>query len=111
MIIGDLRLTQEAKEFVSRVGRDRIVFQPCDVAKWDQLQKLVSTSEVKYKDVPDVWVAGAGVFEPVRLLAKFSFYVLTHGLRLINIMSLLPTSGSIPRIQDMPRWISTSLIR
>jgi hypothetical protein len=110
MIIGDLRLTQEAKEFVSRVGRDRIVFQPCDVVKWDQLQKLVSTSEVKYKDVPDVWVAGAGIFEPVRL-AKFSFYVLSHGLRLINLMSFLPTSGSIPRIQDIPRWISTPLIR
>lgn len=71
IIIGDLRLRQEAREFVSKAGPDRIVFQPCDVTEWDQLQELVSTSEEKYGDVPDVWIAGAGIFEPVGLLAKF----------------------------------------
>lgn len=65
LVIGDLKLTPEADAFVAKAGTDRIVFQHCDVTKWDQLQKLVSTSEEKYDDVPDVWIAGAGVFEPV----------------------------------------------
>lgn len=65
IIIGDIKLTLEAEEFISKACSDRVVFQPCDVSKWDQLQKLVSTSEKKYGDVPDVWIAGAGVFEPV----------------------------------------------
>lgn len=65
IIIGDLKLTPEAEAFVAKAGSDRLIFQPCDVTKWDQLQKLVPTSEEKYGDVPDVWIAGAGVFEPV----------------------------------------------
>lgn len=67
LIIGDLKLTPEAEAFISQASSDRIVFQPCDVTKWDQLQKFISTSEEKYGDVPDVYIAGAGVFEPVRL--------------------------------------------
>jgi hypothetical protein len=67
IIIGDLKLTPEAEEFVSKAGSSRIVFHPCDVSKWDQLQMLVSVSEDKYDDVPDIWIAGAGIFEPVSL--------------------------------------------
>jgi hypothetical protein len=43
--------------------------------KWDQLQQLVATSEKKYGDVPDVWIAGAGVFEPVSLPNFVKFLV------------------------------------
>jgi NAD(P)-dependent dehydrogenase (short-subunit alcohol dehydrogenase family) len=71
-MIGDLKLTPEAEAFVSKAGPDRVGFQLCDVSKWDQLQKLVATSEEKYGDVPDVWIAGAGVFEPVSLRVQYS---------------------------------------
>jgi len=81
IIIGDLKLTPEATDFVSKVGSDRIIFQPCDVTKWDQLQKLVSASEENYGNVPDVWIAGAGVFEPVRLPFNFSFHILSHSTK------------------------------
>jgi NAD(P)-dependent dehydrogenase (short-subunit alcohol dehydrogenase family) len=76
IIIGDVKLTPEAEAFVSKADSDRIVFQPCDVTKWDQLKRLVFTSEEKYGDVPDVWIAGAGVFEPVRLQINFFFRIL-----------------------------------
>jgi NAD(P)-dependent dehydrogenase (short-subunit alcohol dehydrogenase family) len=93
MIIGDLKLTPEAQHFVTSVGPDRIIFQPCDVTKWDQLQQLVSASEEKYGDVPDVWIAGAGVFEPVRLLIEFSFHILTPSSNTIINHDLKPLSN------------------
>ncbi|KAL4935970.1 hypothetical protein BDV06DRAFT_233820 [Aspergillus oleicola] len=61
VIIGDLRLTAEASEFVN--GRD-VIFQPTDVAKRRQLEALIEVSESRFGDVPDVYVAGAGAFEP-----------------------------------------------
>ena len=64
MIIADLRLTGEAREFLEEAG-DNVVFAECDVAVWADLQNLVKVSEREFGDVPDVYVAGAGVFEPV----------------------------------------------
>ncbi|KAI9740331.1 MAG: hypothetical protein M1834_004910 [Cirrosporium novae-zelandiae] len=60
VIIADLCLTKEAEDFI----QPGVVFQPCDVGKWDDLQNLITVSEKLFQDVPDVYVAGAGIFEP-----------------------------------------------
>lgn len=65
VVIADLKLSSEAEEFVNSSGR-RAVFAPCDVTLRKDLENLVNTSRLEFGDVPDVWIAGAGVFEPVR---------------------------------------------
>lgn len=64
-IIADLRLTQEAEEYMKTAKG--VVFAKCDVTKWADLQNLITVSQKEFGDVPDIYVAGAGVFEPVRL--------------------------------------------
>ena len=64
IIIADLRLTAEAEEFI-KTSEKHIVFTKCDVTRWEDLQNLVQLSQEKFNDVPDVYIAGAGVFEPV----------------------------------------------
>lgn len=61
VIIADLQLGKDSKNLSSD-----IVFQRCDVSKWSDLKKITAVSKEKFGDVPDVYVAGAGVFEPVR---------------------------------------------
>ena len=63
IIIADLRLTPEAEAITQ--GSEDIIFVPCDVAKWADLEALIQVSREKFNDVPDAYVAGAGVFEPV----------------------------------------------
>lgn len=65
VIIADLKLTEEATAEVERDSAN-LLFLPCDVAKRSELEKIVTTSESVFGDCPDVYVAGAGVFEPVR---------------------------------------------
>ena len=65
MIIADIRLTDEAEKFIQSVGADQLVFGKTDVAKRDDLENLIILSEKVFHDVPDVYIAGAGVFEPV----------------------------------------------
>lgn len=67
MIIADIKLTDDAKAIL---GPD-IIFQETNVANWSALQSLIALSEEKFGDVPDVYVAGVGVFEPV-LQTSFS---------------------------------------
>ena len=62
-MIGDLQLSTEAEEFVN--SSEDIVFAKCDVTNWQDLQNLVTVAEQKFGDVPDVYVPGAGIFEPV----------------------------------------------
>ncbi|KAF2186195.1 NAD(P)-binding protein [Zopfia rhizophila CBS 207.26] len=59
VIIADLRLGPESENL-----SPEIVFQSTDVRKWSDLRNLVEVSKEKFGDVPDVYVAGAGVFEP-----------------------------------------------
>lgn len=66
MIIADLRLTEDAKEAVR--SDQNIIFLPCNVTVWKDLQAIIDTSLAKFGDVPDVYVASAGVFEPVGFL-------------------------------------------
>jgi NADP-dependent 3-hydroxy acid dehydrogenase YdfG len=65
VIIADLRLTKEAEDFLATAGVS-VVFQPCDVVKRSDLESLIAVSQERFGDVPDVYIAGAGVFEPVR---------------------------------------------
>ena len=66
VILGDLRLTEDAQRFVAQAqSKDTVVFVRCDVTKRADLEGLVVQSEQKWGAVPDVYVAGAGVFEPV----------------------------------------------
>ena len=67
VVIGDLRLSPEADELVK--SSDDVVFQKCDVTNWKDLQNLVTVSHQKFGDVPDVYVPGAGIFEPVHQTA------------------------------------------
>ncbi|KAI9871104.1 MAG: hypothetical protein M1830_003306, partial [Pleopsidium flavum] len=61
-VIADLRLTQEAEEYMK--SAKGVIFARCDVAKWADLQNLITVSQKEFGDVPDIYVAGAGVFEP-----------------------------------------------
>ncbi|KAJ5559799.1 NAD(P)-binding protein [Penicillium frequentans] len=63
VIIADLKLTEEATVEVERDSAN-LVFLPCDVMKRSELENIVTTSECVFGDCPDVYVAGAGVFEP-----------------------------------------------
>lgn len=63
MIIADLRLTEDAKKAVQ--SDQDIIFLPCNVTVWKDLQAIIDTSLARFGDVPDVYVASAGVFEPV----------------------------------------------
>ena len=65
VIIADLKLSKDAEDFITAQNSKNITFQKCDVTKRADLVNLVSTSLELYKDVPDVYIAGAGVFEPV----------------------------------------------
>ncbi|KAK1144817.1 hypothetical protein N8T08_004829 [Aspergillus melleus] len=61
VLIADLRLTPEAE---SLVDEKTVIYVPTDVAKWPQLENIVVVSKEVLGDVPDVYVAGAAVFEP-----------------------------------------------
>jgi NAD(P)-dependent dehydrogenase (short-subunit alcohol dehydrogenase family) len=77
VIIADLKLTPEAEKFVNSEAPSAI-FTKCDVTKRSDLENLIKVSEEKYGDVPDVYIAGAGVFEPVRPPSPSPNPTLTH---------------------------------
>lgn len=62
IVVADLRLTEEAQKLVD--DNKNVVFQQCDVTKRQDLEKLIQSSIEAFNDVPDVYIAGAGVFEP-----------------------------------------------
>ncbi|EHK99954.1 putative Uncharacterized oxidoreductase [Glarea lozoyensis 74030] len=63
VIIADLKLTPEAEKFINSEAASAI-FTKCDVTRRADLENLIRVSEENYGDVPDVYIAGAGVFEP-----------------------------------------------
>ena len=65
MIIADLRLTDDAEKFIQSTRTNQLVFVKTDVTKRADLENLITKSEEMFHDVPDVYIAGAGVFEPV----------------------------------------------
>ncbi|KAI9792870.1 MAG: hypothetical protein M1835_007628 [Candelina submexicana] len=62
VIIADLRLTTEAEEFIKE-AKD-VISNRCDVTVWSDLHNLIAVSKNKFGDVPDIYIAGAGIFEP-----------------------------------------------
>ncbi|EXJ71839.1 uncharacterized protein A1O5_04340 [Cladophialophora psammophila CBS 110553] len=62
VIIADLRLTGEAKALTE--ASSKVIFERCDVTKWKDLQNLIDVSLARFRDVPDIYAASAGVFEP-----------------------------------------------
>lgn len=67
VIIADLKLTEDGEKFMKGEGSKAAIFTKCDVTKRSELENLIKVSEKEFGDVPDVYVAGAGVFEPVRI--------------------------------------------
>jgi len=65
VIIADLKLTREGETFMSSQNSKTAVFVKTDVSKRADLENLITVSEKEFGDVPDVYIAGAGVFEPV----------------------------------------------
>ncbi|KAL3423384.1 nad-dependent 15-hydroxyprostaglandin dehydrogenase [Phlyctema vagabunda] len=64
VIIADLKLTEDGEKFPRETDSKVAVFAKCDVTKRADLENLVLVSVDKFQDTPDVWVAGAGIFEP-----------------------------------------------
>ncbi|PWY96153.1 NAD(P)-binding protein [Aspergillus sclerotioniger CBS 115572] len=62
IIIADLQLTPEAQHLVDTT--ETVIYQRCDVRNWDDLHALIQVSRDKWNDVPDVYIASAGIFEP-----------------------------------------------
>ena len=54
VLLGDLKLTKEAEDYVSKAGGD-VMFEKCDVTSWDDLHNLISASVKKFGAVPDVY--------------------------------------------------------
>jgi NAD(P)-dependent dehydrogenase (short-subunit alcohol dehydrogenase family) len=64
VLIGDLKLTDEADQYVSKDKDSTLLFQKCDVSSWDDLHDLISTSVKKFSAVPDVYAPIVGVLFP-----------------------------------------------
>jgi NAD(P)-dependent dehydrogenase (short-subunit alcohol dehydrogenase family) len=67
VIVADLKLTEDGERFMAGEGAEAAVFAECDVTKRADLENLLKISEREVGDVPDVYVAGAGVFESVSI--------------------------------------------
>ena len=68
VIVADLKLTKDGEKFINGEGAKSSVFAKCDVSKRADLENLIKVSEKEFGDVPDVYIAGAGVFEPVCIM-------------------------------------------
>lgn len=64
IVIADLRLTDPAKQLLQK-NASNIRFLQCDVTKWADLEAVVPFAGEHFGDVPDVYVAAAGIMETV----------------------------------------------
>jgi NAD(P)-dependent dehydrogenase (short-subunit alcohol dehydrogenase family) len=64
VLIADLRLTGEGRAFIDDNPSGNVFFVECDVSKRSELEKLITVSREQFGLIPEVFVAGAGVFEP-----------------------------------------------
>ncbi|KAK3670114.1 hypothetical protein LTR78_010054 [Recurvomyces mirabilis] len=64
-LIADLQLTPEADKLV-KSSSGNVAFMKCDVTDWSNLESIPSEVSKAFGSdaVADVWIAGAGVFEP-----------------------------------------------
>lgn len=103
VILADLRLTAAAQEAVQ--SDENLIFQQCDVTKWKDLQDIVDVSLAKLGDVPDIYVASAGVFEPVS-----TFFLHLAGRKKCRYQGLLSlTSHSHTPISGMTQSLWTPM--
>ena len=65
VLIPDLKLTPEAEDLI-KASKGNAAYTPCDVSKWKELERIPSEVEKAFGKgaVADVWVPGAGIFEP-----------------------------------------------
>lgn len=65
MLIPDLRLTSDAEQLITS-STGNVAYMKCDVANWANLEAIPDEVEKAFGKgaVADVWVPGAGVFEP-----------------------------------------------
>lgn len=65
VLIPDLRLTPDAEQLI-KSSNGNAAFAKCDVANWADLESIPGEVEKAFGKgaVADIWVAGAGVFEP-----------------------------------------------
>jgi hypothetical protein len=68
-----------------------VKFTECDVTEWRDLENLITVAQKEFGDVPDVYVPGAGIFEPVSRMSKQSKPTATDSFSARNG----PTSGMI----------------
>ena len=64
IVMADIKLTQEAQEFLFD-NKSGVLSYQCDVTKWASLSGGFEFSKASLGDVPDVVVPCAGIFEPV----------------------------------------------
>ena len=64
VILGDLKLTQEAQDYLATKDKSEIFHETCDVTSWKSLHNLISASLKTFGDVPDIYAPVAGVFDP-----------------------------------------------
>lgn len=67
VLIADLKLLPESQHLLRDPDTaGRVAYTKCDVAKWNELERIPSEVETAFGkgEVADVWIAGAGVFEP-----------------------------------------------
>lgn len=67
VLIADLKLLPESEQLIrDPETAGKVAYTKCDVTNWNELERLPSEVEVAFGNgsVADVWIAGAGVFEP-----------------------------------------------
>ena len=64
VLVGDLKLTSEAEEYLSSHQESEIKFETCDVTSWTSLHNLITASLKVFGDVPDIYAPIAGVYDP-----------------------------------------------
>ncbi|EME43713.1 hypothetical protein DOTSEDRAFT_95433, partial [Dothistroma septosporum NZE10] len=66
VLIGDIALHSEAQQWLQSIKQDqgpKVIFQHTDVTIWDHLERLFDVFANEMGGVPDIIVAGAGVYE------------------------------------------------
>ena len=64
ILIGYLKLTSEAEQYLQSADENTITWTTCDVTDWSSLRALINYSVKHFKDVPDIYCPMAGVYEP-----------------------------------------------
>jgi len=67
ILIADLKLTSDAEAYIKEANSARngsVVYNHCDVTKRADLEGVIEKSKEVFGEVPDVYIPGAGVFEP-----------------------------------------------